>query len=116
MEPDRFAQLSHRLEAEKRVALDAPTALFAEQAREDVGDGVDIGRDIEAPPFQVVAGIHDDGEFFGWHNLAQTVHEFRAARAAGQNHDHAALRTRSAARSFSESNPGRCRSAGTNSG
>ncbi len=116
MEPDRFAQLSHRLEAEKRVALDAPTSLFAEQTREDVRNGVDIGRDVQTPPFQIIAGVHDDGEFFGWHYLAQAVHKFRASRATCQNDDHAALRTRSAARSFSESRPWRCRSAGTNSG
>ena len=90
MEPDGLSQLAHGLQTVKGVALDAPAALFAEQAGKDVGDGIQVGRDIQSPPFEIVPGIHDECEFFGSHDLTQAIDELGASGAAGEYDDHAA--------------------------
>ena len=75
----------------KSVAAHSPPALSAEKAGERIGDGVDVGRNIKAPPLVVVTGVHDDRKFFGRHNAAKAVHEFRAAGTAREHDDHAAV-------------------------
>ena len=122
LEPGGLAEFLHGLQAKKCVAFDAPTALAAEQAGENVSDGVDIGRNVKTPPEQVVAGVDDQRKFFWRDNPAQAVDELGAAGAAGEDADHAALvsaakpsRSR-ADLSFSESSPGFNVRAGRNSG
>src|SRR5271165_5452850 len=91
MEPGRLAELSHGLQAEKRIALYAPSALAAEHAGEYVSNGIDIRRNVESPPEQIVARVNDDRDFFGGHDLPQAVNEFCTAGTTAQNADHAAL-------------------------
>src|ERR1019366_5256020 len=88
---------SHGVQTKKSVALHAPPALRAQFAGQQVSDGIEIGRNVQSPPHQVVAGIYDDRQFFRTNDLPQSIHELGAARAAGQNRDHAALRAYPAA-------------------
>jgi len=92
VEPDGLAELTHVLQAEKSIPLHAPAALATQHAGENVRDGVDVGRNVESPPEQIVSRIDNEREFFGGENLAQAIHKFCAAGAARQHRDHAALR------------------------
>jgi len=92
LKPRRLSQLPHRIETIKSVALHAPAALLAQFAGQHVGDGIEIGRNVQSPPQHVVAGIHDEGQLFRTKDLAQSIDELGAARAAGQYRDHATLR------------------------
>jgi hypothetical protein len=83
MKPDGLPHLAHGVKAEESIALHAPTALLAEFAGQHVHDGVDVGRDVKAPPEQIVAGVDDDGQVFGADEVAKSVDEFGAAGAAG---------------------------------
>ena len=91
VKPRGLAELPHGLQAEKSIALHTPAALPAEQARESIGDGINVRGDVESPPEQVVASIDHQGDFFRWDRLPQTIDELGAARAAGKHTDHAAL-------------------------
>src|ERR1019366_926056 len=91
VKPYRLSQLPHGIQAKKSVALHAPTALLAQSASQHVGDRIQIGRSVQSPPQHVVAGVHDDGQVFRTNDLPESVYELGAARAAGQNRDHAAL-------------------------
>src|SRR5690349_15201605 len=110
MEPCRLAELPHGLQAKEGVALYSPSSLAAQHAGEHVGDRIDVGRDVESPPHQIVAGIHHERDVFRGHDLAKAVDKLRATRASAENADHAALRARPspavAARNFSERRPG----------
>ena len=99
VKPGRLPQLTHGLQTKKRIALHAPAALLAQFAGQHVGDGIDIGRNIQAPPQHVVTRIHDDREFFWTNNPAQSIHEFSAASAASQDRNHALARSHSNVRS-----------------
>ena len=88
VEPCGLAELSHGLQAEEGVAFHAPSALAAQHAGEHIGDGVDVGGNVEAPPEQVIAGVDDQGDFFGGHDLAEAVDELGAASAAAEDADH----------------------------
>src|SRR5215475_11615082 len=92
VEPDGLPQLSHVLQAEEGVALDAPSALTAQHAGESIGNRVEVGRNVESPPEQVITGVDDDCELFGRDHLAQAVDELGSAGPACQYCDHAALR------------------------
>src|SRR5215831_6308547 len=91
VEPCRFAELPHCLQAKEGVAFDAPSALAAQHAGEDVGNRVNIWRDVETPPHQIVACVHHESDLFGGHDLPQAIDKFRTAGAAGEDADHAAL-------------------------
>src|SRR4029077_20636712 len=65
VKPDGLSQLAHGLQAVKGVALHAPATFFAEQAAENVGDGIQVGRDVQSPPLEIVAGIHDECDVLG---------------------------------------------------
>ncbi len=91
VKPDGLSQFTHSLKAEESIALYSPAALLAEQSGEDVGDGVEVGGDIKAPPLQIVTGIYDDGEIFGGNDLAEAVHKLGAAGASGEHDNHAAF-------------------------
>src|SRR6202035_415679 len=103
VEPRRLAELPHGLQAEKSIAFHAPAAFAAERAGEHVGDGIDIRRNVESPPEQVVPGVDDQSDFFRRNDLPQSIDEFGAARAAGEYTNHAAL--------FSLARPSRSRAA-----
>ena len=111
VEPCGFAELPHGLQAKKSIAFHSPSAFAAEQPGENVGDGINVGRNVESPPQQVIAGVHDQSDFFGGDNLAQSIDKLCAASAAGEYADHATVsfsagfwRAR-AALVFSASNP-----------
>src|SRR5689334_22156312 len=88
VKPRWLAELSHGLQAEKSVALHAPSALAAQHAGEHVSDRIDVGGNVESPPQQVIASIDDDGDVLGGHGLAQAVDKLCAAGAAGEHADH----------------------------
>src|SRR5215469_4746103 len=90
MKPDGLSQLSHSLKAEEGIALHAPATLLAQQAGQNIGDGIDVGGNVKPPPFEVVAGVDDESEFVGRDDLAQTINKFGAAGSSGEDHDHAA--------------------------
>ena len=90
VEPDRLSQLAHGLQAVEGVALHAPAALFAEQAGKDVSDRIQVRRDVQSPPLEIVPGIHDDCDVFGSDDLTQAIDELGASGAAGEYDDHAA--------------------------
>ena len=69
MKPDRLGQLSHGLQAKKCVTLYAPAAFLAEQSGHRVGDRIQVGRDVQSPPFQIVSRVHDEGEFVALRRL-----------------------------------------------
>src|ERR1035438_4896557 len=87
-EPVRLTQMRHAVEAPEAVALDAPSALDAELSGKRVEDGVDVGRNVQSPPLDVVGGIHDDGQVIGSNGMLQSLDQFCAARPAGENNDH----------------------------
>src|SRR3954465_9154674 len=91
-EPRLFAKPFHRLQTMKGIATHSPTALAAQQVRQYIHDGIDVGGNIKTPPNVVVTRVHDDREFFRRQNSPQAVDKLRASRPAGQDNDHAALR------------------------
>src|SRR5207245_7005038 len=94
MEPDRLSQLSHCLQALEGITLNAPTAFLAQQTGQRVSDGVQVGRNIQAPPEQVISGVHDDAQLFRRNHLAKTVDQLRTAGASRKHGDHPALRAK----------------------
>ena len=91
VKPDGLSQVAHGLQTKKCVALDAPAAFLAQQPGQYISDGIEVRRNVQSPPFQIVSGIHDDGEIFGRNDLAQAIDKLGAARPAGEYDDHAAL-------------------------
>src|SRR5581483_6860586 len=91
-EPCRLTEFPHRLKAMKGISTNSPSTLAAQNVREHIGDGVDVGGDVQSPPLVVVAGIHDDREFFRRKHAAKAVDKFCSPSAAGKHRNHAALR------------------------
>src|SRR3954469_12887376 len=91
-EPRLLTQLFHRVQAMKGIAAHSPTALAAQQVRQHIYNRIDVRRNIETPPNVVVAGVHDDGEFFRGNHAPQAVDKLRPSRPSSQDNDHAALR------------------------
>ncbi len=87
-EPRRLTESRHALETAKTVALHAPAALDAELASQSVEDGIDVGRNVQPPPLDVVAGVDDDRQIFGSDLVMHSLDEFRAAGATCQDDDH----------------------------
>src|SRR2546430_6656418 len=52
LKPDGLSQMSHCLQAKECIALHAPASLFAKKSSEYVGDGIEVGRDVQSPPEQ----------------------------------------------------------------
>src|ERR1017187_10837825 len=88
--PRRLPKLLHALQAAEAVAVHAPAALLAEQVRQSVEHRIDVGRDVQPPPLDVVAGIDDDREVLRRDHLLQTLHQLGAAGSARENDDHCA--------------------------
>ena len=74
--------------ASKGVAANAPAALFVDQPGQRVGDDVNVGADVQAKAFQIIAGVADDGERFGVHDVHQAAQKFGGSDAACQRNDH----------------------------
>src|SRR5215472_429579 len=104
----------------KCVAANSPAAFTAQHSRQYIHDRIDIGRDVQTPPFMVVAGIDDDREIFRRNNALKPVDKLRATGSTCQDNNHAALLaspcTSAAAFSLAESNQGLWTSLGKNSG
>jgi hypothetical protein len=75
---------------QRKVSPFTPQPLLAELSGHHISDGIEIGRNVESPPEQVVSRIDDDRQLIGGNNLPQPIHKLGAARSAGQNRDHAA--------------------------
>src|SRR5262252_1404643 len=120
VKPGGLSQLPHGLQAKKSVSLNSPATFPAQPAGENVGDRVDVGRDVQPPPQQVVASIDHDCDFVGGNDLTEAIDELCASRPSAQDADHAALRTNpsaaAAAHSFSDNSPGRATTPRRNSG
>src|SRR5882757_443345 len=65
----------------------APAGGWIIDARENVGQRVDIGRDAQSKMLEIVAGVGDHEQFVGWQDEARTESQFGAADPAGQRHD-----------------------------
>src|ERR1035438_6448426 len=87
-EPTGLAKMRHEFETAKTVALDAPSALDAELSGQSIQNGIDVGRNMQSPPLDIVGCIDDDGQIFGSNRVLQPLHQFCAAGAASQNDDH----------------------------
>ena len=61
-EPGLAVKALERRQHVERFALEAPALRAIHRARERVGHGVDIGRDVQAVKGFVVAGVDDDGQ------------------------------------------------------
>src|SRR6202041_2069443 len=61
-EPRLAVEALERREHVERFAVEAPALRAIHRARERVGDGVDIGRDVQPVKAFVVAGVDDDGQ------------------------------------------------------
>src|ERR1700758_2949744 len=119
LKPSRLTQVTHRLETEKRIPRDAPTAFLAQHSSQRVRDGVQVRGNVESPPHQIVTRIHHQGKILGRHDLIDSLHELCLARASCQHNDNAAPRRQSwestAAGSLQPSSPRATSAAGTNS-
>src|ERR1035437_2984023 len=89
-EPRRLPELLHTLQAAKAVVVHAPTAVLAEQVRQSVEHGIDVWRNMQSPPLEVVAGIDDDREVIRRDHLLQALHQLGAAGPAREDDDHCA--------------------------
>src|ERR1019366_5036382 len=87
-EPGGLSQMRHALEAAETVALDAPSALDAELSGQSIQNGIDVGRNMQSPPLDIVGCIDDDGQIFGSNRVLQPLHQFCAAGAASENDNH----------------------------
>src|SRR5258705_10211862 len=65
----------------------APAGDGIVDARESVGQRVDIWRDAKSKMLEIVAGVGDHEQFVGRQDAAQTERQFRAANPARQRHD-----------------------------
>src|SRR5947207_14699281 len=91
LEPRRLSQLAHGLKTLEGVTFHAPAAFPAELAGKRIKNGIHVGRDMQSPPAQVVGSVDDVSHLLRRNDLPQPLDKFRAAGAAGKNHNHAAL-------------------------
>src|SRR5207302_9393068 len=91
LKPDGLSQMSHCLQAKECIALHAPASLFAKKSSEYVGDGIEVGRDVQSPLEQAVTGIDNQCQLFGCDVFAKSINELGLSRPTGQHNDHAAL-------------------------
>ena len=91
-EPRWTSHSPHYGETFKRLALDSPTPIRAQQSRQRISNGIHIGRNVESPPFEIVPRVHDNCQLARGQDLRQSLHQLCPAGSASQNDDHAALR------------------------
>src|SRR6516164_4089833 len=70
-----------------RLVAPAPPRGGIVDARESVGQRIDIGRDAQSKMLEIVAGVGDHKQFVGRQDAAETKRQFGAADPAGQRHD-----------------------------
>src|ERR1035437_5478874 len=87
-EPAGLPQMRHAFEAAEAVAFDAPSAIDTKLTGQRVEDGVDVGRNVQSPPLNVVAGVDNDGQVLGSNRVEKSLYKLRATGAASQNDDH----------------------------
>ena len=78
-------QSVHRLPA---LAGQTPARLGVDRSREGVGDGVEVGADVEAVQHDVVTGVHDRGDVGGRGHVNEARQEPGGAHATGKHGDH----------------------------
>ena len=88
-EPGVVAEASQRLQQVEALAREAPAGLAVDQARQCVGDDVEVGTDAQPEEVAIVARVHDDAELPGWEHADQPVQEAGGADPTRES-DHAA--------------------------
>ena len=83
-----LAQAGHRLEAVEGIPAHPPPPGRIEQPGQGVGDGVEVGGDVEPPAVEVIAGVADDGEPAGVHHPRQAQEEPGGPGPTRQERDH----------------------------
>ena len=81
-EPRGLAEARHALKAAKAIVFNAPAALDAQRIGQRIKNGIDVGRDMQSPPLDVVASIDDDSEVLGRDNVVQALHQLRSPGSA----------------------------------
>jgi hypothetical protein len=87
-EPCIRAEPPEHLQRVISIAANTPALRLLDDARERVGDDVEVGRDIEAVQRDVVAGVDDGHDLFRRHDLHQSFEEAGRAHAARKRYDH----------------------------
>ena len=85
--PVLAAERADAVHERPRLVTPAPAGGGIVDARENVGQRVDIGRDAQSKMLEIVAGVGDHEQFVGRQDAAQTERQFGAADPAGQRHD-----------------------------
>ncbi len=83
VEPGFSAELLHRPHELPRLAAASPAGFCVGFAGQRVNERVDVGRDVQAEVFEVVAGVDDERDLVAGEQLCQSQRELRAAYAAG---------------------------------
>src|SRR6516165_6409508 len=85
--PVLTAERANAIHKRPRLVAPAPAGGGIVDARKNVGQRVDIGRDAQSKILEIVASICDYEQFAGRQDEAQAEHQFGAADPAGQRHD-----------------------------
>src|ERR1700751_3099397 len=85
--PVLAAERTDAVHERPRLVTPAPAGDGIVDARENVGQRVDIRRDAQSKMLKIVAGVGDHEQFVGRQDSAQTERQFCAADPAGQRHD-----------------------------
>src|ERR1700694_5256803 len=85
--PSRLAYALERFEHVKRIAFDPVPGGCAENTREPVDGGIDVGADQQAPELVVVSGVGDHREIPTWEHRLEFHGEHGPSGPPGQ-HDH----------------------------
>ena len=88
-EPGVGAVAGERVDGGEGLAGEAPAGLGVLGAGQGVGDGVEVGADVEAVEPVVVAGVDDDGDVGRVDDLDEPAEEARRPHTARQRRDHA---------------------------
>jgi len=83
VEPRRFTEANHLAERPEALVAKAPASLLVEEAAERVADGVQVGRDVEAPDLGIVARVTDDGHRSPLQKRVEAPKELGGTGAAG---------------------------------
>src|SRR5215831_11556961 len=85
--PVLAAERADAVHERPRLVTPAPPGGRIVDARESVGQCVDIGRDTQSKMLEIVAGVGDYEQFVGRQDEAQAERQFGPADPAGQCHD-----------------------------
>src|SRR6476646_7970513 len=84
--PVRASEGADAVHERPRLVTPAPAGDGIVDARENIGQRVDIGRDVQSKMLEIVTGVGDHEEFLGRQDEAQTERQFGATDPAGQRH------------------------------